>query len=209
MHRIRMRRAYTTAVVATLAGLALGAAPQARADALTTATYQLKASDGRTIQQGDCLTDSAAAATSFCQSLIARNDGSRPAQSGSWVLQWLRDARATGAAAVIFTEAGDGFDGRTTYTVPANDTSSYRMTTVGSYPPSTRVRSSSYEITSINAMAAVSDCLSGIDTSQVKTGPYGPFCVVDDIHPVARPRGSVTSAKKHHGKLRKAASRRR
>jgi len=107
---------------------------------------------------------------------------------------------------VIFTEAGDGFDGRTTYSVPANDTSSYRTTNVGTYPPSTRVSSSSYEVASINAMAAVIDCVSGNDASLVKTGPYGPYCVDDAVRPVALPRGTVTSAKKHHGKLRKPAT---
>jgi len=208
MYPLRVPRARTTAIVAVVAGLALGTASQARADALTRAGYQLRAGDGRIIGQGDCLTDPSAAATSFCGALIGRNDGSAPARSGAATLQWLRDARAAGAATVILIEAGDGFDGRTTYSVPADDTTAYRETTVGSYPPSTRVQTRSYEVAGINAMAAVIDCISGTDPSRVKTGPYGNYCVDDAVRPVAAPRAASAGRHRHRAHHKVAKSRR-
>jgi hypothetical protein len=189
-----------TALVATLASLAgFAAVSPAHANPLSTATYRLEAADGTTIQQADCLADQQAAQTSFCQSLIGRSDGTKPTTSGSATLQWLRDARAAGAAKVITTEAGDGFNGRTTYTVPADDDSAYQETSVGTYPPSTRVKTSRYAVTSINALAAELDCVTGRDPSRILSGPYGAFCRVDSVRPVTAPR-AASSAKRRHGK---------
>jgi hypothetical protein len=161
------------------------------------------AADGATVEQADCLTDQRAAETTFCQSLIARNDGTTPTPSGSETLQWLRDARAAGAAKVITTEAGDGFTGRTTYTVPADDNSAYLETSVGTYPPSTQTRTSRYEVTSINALAAELDCLTGRDPSRVQAGPYGAYCSVDSVRPLPARHAGTASAKRRHGNARR------
>jgi hypothetical protein len=204
MHSVLTRQARKTALVATFAclgGFAAAAASPAHADPLSTATYRLEAADGATIAQADCLTDQQAAETSFCQSLIARNDGTKPAKTGSETLQWLRDARAAGAAKVITTEAGDGFTGRTTYTVPADDDSAYRETSVGTYPPSAQTRTSRYEVTSINALAAELDCMTGRDPSRVQAGPYGAYCRVDSVRPL--PAADTASAKRRHGNTRR------
>jgi hypothetical protein len=206
MHSVLTRQARKTTLVATLAclgGFAAAAASPAHADPLSNATYRLEAADGATIEQADCLTDQQAAETTFCQSLIARNDGTKPTTSGSETLQWLRDARATGAAKVITTEAGDGFTGRTTYTVPANDESAYQETSVGTYPPSTQTKTSRYEVTSINALAAELDCMTGRDPSRVQTGPYGAYCRVDSLRLLPAPHATTASAKRRHGKTRR------
>ena len=206
MHSVLTRRARKTALVATFAclgGFAAAAASPAHANPLSTATYRLEAADGATIEQADCLTDQQAAETAFCQSLIARNDGTELPSSGSETLQWLRDARAAGAAKVITTEAGDGFTGRTTYTVPATDDSPYLETSVGTYPPSTQTKTSRYEVISINALAAELDCLTGGDPSRVLTGPYGAYCRVDSVRPLPAPHAATASAKRRYGKPRR------
>jgi len=205
MHSVLTRQARKTALAATFAclgGFAAAAASPAHANPLSTATYRLEAADGATIQQADCVTDLQAAETSFCQSLIARNDGTKLPNSGSETLQWLRDARAAGAAKVITTEAGDGFTGRTTYTVPATDDSPYLETSVGTYPPSTQTKTSRYEVSSINALAAELDCLTGRDPSRVLAGPYGAYCRVGSMRPLPAPHAVSTSAKRRHGKPR-------
>jgi hypothetical protein len=192
------RRRRPTALVATLgclAGVAAALAPAAHADPLTVATYQLKAADGSTLAQADCLADQTAAQTTFCQALIGRYDGTRPAQPGSQTLQWLRDARAAGAATVVLTEAGDGFAGHTTYTVPADDTSPYQETTVGSYPPATRIKTSRYQIASIDALAAEIDCVTGRNQTQITPGSY---CIVDSVRPLPSSAASEASARRSH-----------
>jgi hypothetical protein len=206
MHSVLTRQARKTTLVATFAclgGFAAAAASPADANPLSKATYRLEAADGATIEQADCLAGQPAAETTFCQSLIARSDGTKPTASGSETLQWLRDARAAGAAHVITTEAGDGFTGRTTYTVPADDDSAYRETSVGTYPPSTQTKTSRYEVTSINALAAELDCMTGRDPSRVLAGPYGAFCRVDSLRPLPAPHATTASATRRHGKTRR------
>jgi hypothetical protein len=161
--------AHSRGLIAALGAVAgvLGAlVPAAHADPLTTARYQLNAADGHLIQSANCLTDQHAAATSFCQSLIARNGQPVP---------WERDARAAGAATATFSEAGDGFTGTSTYTIPADDNSPYELTTTGSYPPSTKVTTHRYRITSITATINESKCL---------LDPQVAFCVFTSMQPI-------------------------
>jgi hypothetical protein len=198
----RWRPAAIVSTLGCLAGMTATLAPPAHANPLTVAGYQLKAADGRTLAHADCLTDRAAEQTTFCQALVGRGDGTAPAKSGSQTLQWLRDARTAGAATMVFTEDGDGFAGQTTYAIPTDDTSAYEVSTVGSYPPSTQRKVSHYEISSINALAAEIDCLTGRSPDQVTSGPYGPYCRLAATRPVAQEQPIAGAAHQRHDSRR-------
>jgi hypothetical protein len=173
-------RGRLTAAVAVVAGVLGAFVPAAHADPLTTARYQLNAADGHVIQSANCLTDQQAAGTSLCQSLIGRN--------GQQVL-WERDARAAGAATATFTEAGDGFTGTSTYTVPADDNSPYQLTTTGFYPPSRKITTHRYRITSVTALANETKCL---------VDPQVAVCVISAMQSIDDRAGAARHKSRSH-----------
>jgi hypothetical protein len=179
-------RGRLAAAVAAVAGVLGFLAPAAHADPLTTARYQLNAADGHVIQSANCLTDQQAAATSLCQTLIGR-DGQ--------IVPWERDARAAGAATATFTEAGDGFTGTSTYTIPADDSSPYQLTTTGFYPPSTRIVTHRYRITSITATVNEQRCL---------VDPNVAYCVVTAMQPIDDHAATARKAPRAHKRLHRS-----
>lgn len=90
------RRSRPAAIVATLgclAGVAAATATPAAANQLTVASYVLKAADGTTVAQADCLTDPQAQASTFCQALLGRGTATAQARHGGPAVASRRASR--------------------------------------------------------------------------------------------------------------------